>query len=214
MNQIKLNNKVAVVTGGARGIGKAICQRFADSGAKVSIWDVDQDTAREVAEELPDASAFRVDLTDGNALAEATRQTLEQFGKIDILVNNAGITGMTDKTWVIPPEEWRRVVEVDLIGPYLACHHIVPHMLEQSSGRIVNVASIAGKEGNQCQCLLGSQSRSHRSDQVPGEGIGGHRHTRQLHHPSCHQDRYLRSNEPVPHRLHVEQDSHGTFWPG
>ena len=148
MNQIDLNNKVAVVTGGARGIGLAICQRFADSGAKVCIWDVDEEVAKASAANLPDASAIQVELTDPSSVASATQATLQQFGRIDILVNNAGIAGMTDKVWKIPPEDWKRVVEVDLIGPYLTSHNIVPHMLEQDSDRIVNVASIAGKEGN------------------------------------------------------------------
>jgi len=151
MNKIDLNNKVAVVTGGARGIGLAICQRFLQSGAKVAIWDMDKEASVGAARSLSEfgeAKAFQVELTDDSSVASATQQTLEHFGQIDILVNNAGIAGMTDKTWKIPPEEWRRVVEVDLIGPYLTCHHIVPHMLEQESGRIVNVASIAGKEGN------------------------------------------------------------------
>ena len=151
MNQIDLKNKVAVVTGGARGIGLAICQRFLQSGAKVAIWDMDkavsEDAVRTLSE-FGEAIAFQVELTDESSVASATEQTLEHFGQVDILVNNAGIAGMTDKTWKIPPTEWRRVVEVDLIGPYLTCHHIVPHMLEQESGRIVNVASIAGKEGN------------------------------------------------------------------
>ena len=151
MNQIDLKDKVAVVTGGAQGIGLAICQRFLESGAKVSIWDLDEEAAAQAVRKLSEfgeASFIRVELTDESSVASATQQTLEHFGQIDILVNNAGIAGMTDKTWKIPPEHWRRVVEVDLIGPYLTCHHIVPHMLERNSGRIVNVASIAGKEGN------------------------------------------------------------------
>lgn len=151
MNQIDLNGKSAVITGGARGIGFAICQRLLDSGAGVCIWDRDTDAANEAAQQLQGGKADfeTVELTDSDSVKAATDSTLAKFGgKIDILVNNAGIAGLTDKTWKIPPDEWRKVVEIDLIGPYLTCHHIVPHMIENGSGRIVNIASIAGKEGN------------------------------------------------------------------
>ncbi len=147
MNQIDLNGKTAVVTGGARGIGFAICQRLLQSGASVRIWDADLKAANAAAGELG-CSADQVELTSEDSVAEATKSALAEGGRIDILVNNAGIAGVTDKTWKIPPEEWRRVVDVNLIGPYLTCSNVVPHMMERGSGRIVNIASIAGKEGN------------------------------------------------------------------
>lgn len=151
MNHIDLAGKTAVVTGGARGIGYAICERLLRSGAAVSIWDKDAkagEAAAAALAELGKATAVGVELTDSCSVADATEATITTLGKIDLLVNNAGIAGMTDKTWKIPPDEWRKVIEIDLIGPYLTCHHIVPHMIERGSGRIVNISSIAGKEGN------------------------------------------------------------------
>lgn len=147
MNQIDLTGQTAVVTGGARGIGFAIGERLTQSGARVCIWDRDRSEGESAANKLGGVFV-EVELTDACSVADATEATLTQLGQIDCLINNAGIAGLTDKTWKIPPEEWRRVVEVDLIGPYLTCHNVVPHMLERGSGRIVNIASIAGKEGN------------------------------------------------------------------
>ena len=145
---------MAVVTGGARGIGFAICQRLRASGASVCIWDRDTDAAAEAAQQLLAEDGVggvefeTVELTDSDSVANATTSTLAKLGgKIDILVNNAGIAGLTDKTWKIPPDEWRKVVEIDLVGPYLTCHHTVPHMIEAGYGRIINIASIAGKGG-------------------------------------------------------------------
>lgn len=154
MNQIDLKKRVAVVTGGVRGIGFAICQRLRASGASVSIWDRDADALPEAAQQLlnePGEGKVEtevVELTDSDSVAGAARSTIDKAGRIDVLVNNAGIAGVTKPTWEIPPEEWRKVVEIDLIGPYLTCHHIVPTMIENKFGRIVNIASIAGKEGN------------------------------------------------------------------
>ena len=155
MNQIDLKNRVAVVTGGVRGIGFAICQRLRASGASVCIWDRDAEALPEAAQQLLSESGEGkvetevVELTDSDSVGNATRSTIEKFGgRIDILVNNAGIAGLTKPTWEIPPDEWRKVVEIDLVGPYLTCHHVVPSMIENGFGRIVNIASIAGKEGN------------------------------------------------------------------
>lgn len=155
MNQLDLHNRSAVVTGGARGIGFAICQRLRASGASVSLWDRDADALASAAQQLlaePGAGKVEteaVELTESDSVAAATASTLTKLGgKIDILVNNAGIAGLTDKLWKIPPAEWRKVIEVDLVAPYLTCCHIVPHMIEAGWGRIVNIASIAGKEGN------------------------------------------------------------------
>jgi len=147
MNEIDLSGQTAVVTGGARGIGYAICERLRDSGAEVCIWDIDGTEGALAASKLK-ADIVEVDLTSSCSVAEATEVTLSRLGRIDCLINNAGIAGLTAPTWQIPPEEWRRVVEVDLVGPYLTCHNVIPHMLEQGSGRIINIASIAGKEGN------------------------------------------------------------------
>jgi 2-dehydro-3-deoxy-L-rhamnonate dehydrogenase (NAD+) len=149
MNAIDLKNRVAVVTGGARGIGYAVAERFIASGAKVAIWDIDANVTQASATKLGNATlGVVVDLTDENAVAKATAQTVESFGKIDILINSAGITGPNLKTWEYTPADFRKVIEVDLVAPYLVCRAIVPHMMKAGYGRIVNIASVAGKEGN------------------------------------------------------------------
>ena len=151
MNKIDLNGRVAVVTGGARGIGYAVAERMLQSGASVALWDMDADRLVEAAARLGaegPVSTYALDLTDEAAVNEATRSLVAERGRVDILVNNAGITGGNGKLWELAPDVWRRVVEVNLIAPYLTCRAVVPEMLKGGWGRIVNVASIAGKEGN------------------------------------------------------------------
>lgn len=151
MNQIDLSNRNAIVTGGARGIGRAIAERLLASGAHVSLWDVDNAALAEAWAELGAHGTVHiatVDLSDLASVQRATRETLAQFGKLDILVNNAGITGGNAKTWEIDPADWRRVMDINLNGPFYCCHSVVPHLLTNGYGRIVNIASIAGKEGN------------------------------------------------------------------
>lgn len=147
MNQIDLKGRVAIVTGSARGIGLAIARRLKASGANVAIWDVDANAASASAKEL-DARAFQVDVTSIDSVAKATEATVQAFGKIDILVNNAGIAGANAKLWETDPAEWQRVININLHGPFHCCRAIVPHLLQNNYGRIVNIASIAGKEGN------------------------------------------------------------------
>jgi 3-oxoacyl-[acyl-carrier protein] reductase len=148
MNQIDLKDKTAIITGGARGIGFAIAQRLTASGARCAIWDLDAEAAIAAAQSLEGAVAVTVDVTDADSVAAATRATLEQLGGIDILVNNAGIAGSSKKLWDCSPEEWQEVLQVDLFGVFLCCRAIVSQMVERGYGRIVNIASIAGKEGN------------------------------------------------------------------
>ncbi len=149
MNQLDLRGRVAVVTGGARGIGRAIAERMLASGASVALWDRDGDQARETAAALGDrASAHVVDQTDEAAIRAATGATLARHGRVDILVNNAGITGGNAPTWELPSREWRTVLEVNLIGPYLVTSALLPQMIAADYGRVVNIASVAGKEGN------------------------------------------------------------------
>ena len=147
MNQLDLQNRTAVVTGGARGIGRAIAERMVASGAKVAVWDMDAGAMESLGAALP-ISAHRVDLTDEAGVRAAAAETVERHGRIDILVNNAGITGGNAPTWELPAAEWRRVLEVNLVGPYLAAAAVVPGMKAQGWGRVVNIASVAGKEGN------------------------------------------------------------------
>ena len=151
MNQLDLKRRVAVVTGGAQGIGYATAQRMLQSGASVVLWDMDAPLLAQASESLGQlgrVGTALVELTDEAAVADAAAQAVADFGRIDILVNNAGITGGNASTWELPPEMWRRVIEVNLIAPYLTCRAVVPQMLKQGYGRIVNVASVAGKEGN------------------------------------------------------------------
>ncbi|WP_025139859.1 SDR family NAD(P)-dependent oxidoreductase [Achromobacter sp. DH1f] len=151
MNQLDLNGRVAVITGGAQGIGYAVAERMLRSGAQVALWDVNAaalGTAREALAPLGNVSIADVELTAGAYVDAATAATLRTHGQIDILVNSAGITGGNGTLWELPVDMWRRVIEVNLVGSYLACRAVVPHMIARGYGRIVNIASIAGKDGN------------------------------------------------------------------
>ncbi len=149
MNKIDLNGRAAVVTGGAQGFGRAITERFVASGAKVAIWDFDATLAEKTAKEIGgDVKVIKVDVTDTAGVEQARDATLAAFGKIDILVNNAGIAGINKTVWETDLAEWQKVLRINLDGPFIVCKAIVPAMLKQKYGRIVNIASIAGKEGN------------------------------------------------------------------
>ena len=149
--QYDLQGRVAVVTGGAQGIGFATAQRLQRSGATVVLWDLDTERLPGAVQALAGGgpvSAEVVQLTDEAAVAAATAATIARHGRIDILVNNAGITGGNAPTWELSPAAWRQVVEVNLIAPFLTCRAVVPGMIANGWGRIVNIASVAGKEGN------------------------------------------------------------------
>ena len=146
MNNIDLNNKVAVVTGGAQGFGLAIAKRISESGANVAIWDKDEEILKQV--KLKNSFNLTVDVTSFENILKAVETTLNQYRKIDILVNNAGIAGPSFKTWEYPNEEWQKIIDLDLTGVFYCCKAVVPIMQKQNYGRIVNIASIAGKEGN------------------------------------------------------------------
>jgi NAD(P)-dependent dehydrogenase (short-subunit alcohol dehydrogenase family) len=151
VNQIDLKNRHAVVTGGAQGIGLSVATRLLASGASVSIWDYDGAVLEAATQQLKnagDVSAEIVDVSDAASVDRAVESTISKHRNIDILVANAGIAGPNHKTWEYPVEEWQRVVNVNLLGVFYCCRAIVPHMLRQNYGRIVNVASVAGKEGN------------------------------------------------------------------
>jgi 3-oxoacyl-[acyl-carrier protein] reductase len=161
MNAIDLKNRTAIVTGGARGIGLAIAKRMLASGATIVLWDADaaaldkagaalqaQENGNDDGNGNGRIYAGVVDVTDDAAIARAVAADLRELGKIDILVNNAGITGGNAPLWQLAPEVWRQVIEVNLVAPYLVCRAVVPHMVRAGYGRIVNIASIAGKEGN------------------------------------------------------------------
>ena len=151
MNQIDLEGRVAIVTGGAQGIGHAVAERMLRSGAKVVLWDINAAQLEVACGELGahgSVSGATVELTDDAAVQAAAKAVLAQHRRIDILVNNAGITGGNATTWELDPAVWRRVIEVNLVAPYLTCRAVAPLMAGQGYGRIVNVASVAGKEGN------------------------------------------------------------------
>jgi 3-oxoacyl-[acyl-carrier protein] reductase len=148
-NQIDLEGRCAVVTGGAQGFGKAIAERFVASGAKVAIWDRDLALAETTAKALGRAVvAIGCDVADPAAVAGARDATVKALGRIDIQVNNAGIAGANATTWETDVEEWRKVMRINLDGPFICSRAVVPGMIAQGYGRIVNIASIAGKEGN------------------------------------------------------------------
>tara|TARA_Y100000389_G_scaffold195239_1_gene226382 strand:- start:253 stop:1002 length:750 start_codon:yes stop_codon:yes gene_type:complete len=150
MNNLDLKNRTAIITGGAQGFGFAISKRLIQSGAKVIIWDIDESTAKKAEKEI-DSKNFSyqiVDVTDFDKIEKAIKDLEKDFGKIDIFVNNAGMTGMNAKVWEYPIAEWKKVIELDLNSAFYCCKAIVPHMIKNNYGRIVNIASIAGKEGN------------------------------------------------------------------
>ena len=149
MTALDLKNRTAVVTGAARGIGFAIAQKLLACGAAVALWDVDAAALDKAAAALKGAVFTAVvDVTSETSIAAAVDALVRDAGRIDILVNNAGITGGNAPLWQLEPAVWRSVVEVNLVGPYLVCRAVAPHMIAAGYGRIVNIASIAGKDGN------------------------------------------------------------------
>ena len=150
MNKYNFSGRVAIVTGGAQGFGLAITKKIIQSGGKVVIWDIDNDAIEKAKKEInsDNFSAQLVDVTNFKTIETAVKDLENKFGKIDIFVNNAGITGMNAKVWEYPLDEWKKVIELDLNSTFYCCKAIVPHMLKNNYGRIINIASIAGKEGN------------------------------------------------------------------
>ena len=151
MNHIDLENRRAVITGGAEGFGRAIAERFLASGARVSLWDINRDLLAHTAGNLGDRGRLHtavVDISDLAQVEAAAAATLQAWAGIDILIANAGLTGPNATTWEYPAADWGRVVEVNLIGTFNCCHAVVPHMIQQKYGRIVMTSSVAGKDGN------------------------------------------------------------------
>jgi NAD(P)-dependent dehydrogenase (short-subunit alcohol dehydrogenase family) len=149
MNQLDMVGRHAVITGGATGLGYAIAQRMLASGARVTLWDRDGAAAAAACDRLgAQAQWVAVDVADHASVVEATRQTLAQTQVVDALVNSAGITGPNTKVWDYPVDDWARVMQVNLNGLFYCCRELVPHMRTRNYGRIVNIASVAGKDGN------------------------------------------------------------------
>lgn len=146
---MRFEGRAAIVTGGARGIGRAIVERLASEGAGVLIADIDEATGNQVASEIgANAKAFKLDVTSEASWNDAVAAAAGAWGKVDILVNNAGIAGRSAPAWELSVQEWMDVINIDLTGVFLGCRAVMPGMIEHGYGRIVNIASIAGKEGN------------------------------------------------------------------
>jgi NAD(P)-dependent dehydrogenase (short-subunit alcohol dehydrogenase family) len=149
MHNFDLNNRTAIITGGAQGFGLNIAKRFLDSGAKVIIWDIDEDELKKVSQDISDSNlSFNVvDVSNFEQVKKTVNEIIKK-SNIDILINNAGITGSTASLWVYDVDEWNKIIKINLMGTFNTCKCIVPNMLENNYGRIVNVASVAGKDGN------------------------------------------------------------------
>ena len=150
MNNFDLKNKVAIVTGGAQGFGFAITEKFLASGAKVLIWDIDEKEANDALKKLNNVNCSyqKVDVNNFNDIEKTLKQIESSHGKIDIFINNAGITGMNATIADYPTDEWKKVINLNLNAVFYCCKAVVPYMIKQNYGRIVNISSIAGKEGN------------------------------------------------------------------
>ena len=149
MHQFDLKNKTAIITGGAQGFGFDIAKRFLNSGAKVIIWDIDKNELLKASKEINNSKlSFNVvDVSDFKKVQD-TINLITKSSNIDILINNAGITGSTASLWDYDVDEWNKIIQVNLMGTFNCCKCIVPYMIKNKYGRIVNVASVAGKDGN------------------------------------------------------------------
>ena len=150
MNKIDLKGRNAIVTGGAQGFGLAITKRFLESGANVIVWDIDESIFLEAQKIIDSENLYfdKVNVIENTEVKKGVDNAIDKLRKIDIFVNNAGITGPNETTWNYPIEEWNKVIDVDLNGVFYCSKNITPHMIENNYGKIINIASIAGKEGN------------------------------------------------------------------
>jgi len=150
MNSYDLKDRVAIITGGGQGIGLAVADRMLLSGAKVSIWDRDEKLLNEISTRADPShlQVLNVDIGDLKSVETATKSVIAKFGQIDILVNNAAIVGPNATTWEYPPDAFADVVHIGLVGTFFVSRTVIPHMIARNYGRIVNLSSVAGKEGN------------------------------------------------------------------
>jgi len=149
MHQFDLNNRTAIITGGAQGFGFDIAKRFLNSGVKTIIWDIDENELKRATQELnnPNLSYNVVDVSDYKNVKE-TVEEITKSTSIDILINNAGITGSTSSLWDYDVDEWNEIIQINLMGTFNCCKYVVPNMIKNNYGRIINVTSVAGKDGN------------------------------------------------------------------
>ena len=213
MNSIDLANRHAIVTGGAQGIGLAIARRFLSSGASVTLWDRDGDLLASAVRELSGLGAVdaaTVDVTEAASVDAAAASTAEKFGRIDILVANAGISGPNLKCWEYPVEVWKQIVDVDLTGVFLCCRAVVPFMLQRKYGRIVNVASIAGKEGNpNASAYSAAKAGVIALTKSLGKELAGLNIAVNCITPAAAPHPNFRTDIAGAHRLHAVEDSAG-----
>jgi 2-dehydro-3-deoxy-L-rhamnonate dehydrogenase (NAD+) len=151
MNSYDLTGRVAIITGAGQGIGLTVAERMLESGASVSVWDIDQkllDALEQKHSKSGQVQTLLSDIGELDSVEDATKAVMNRFGKIDVLVNNAAIVGPNANTWEYPPEAFEKVVHIGLVGTFYVCRTVVPHMIAANYGRIVNLASVAGKEGN------------------------------------------------------------------
>ena len=195
--------RVAIVTGGVSGIGAGIAARLAADGARVSVWDHDAAALAKAAA----AHTVSVDVADAEAVQRAAEDTAAALGKIDILIACAGITGPVAPVWEYQVAAWDSVINVNLNGVFYCNRAVVPHMLRNGYGRIVNIASIAGKEGNpNAAAYFRIEGRRHRADQVARQGTGEHQRAGQLRHAGRGAHTAVRTDDAGTHRLHAVED--------
>ena len=215
MNRIDLNGRAAVVTGGAAGLGLGIAKRLVESGADTCIWDVNEDGLAAAVKELSAAAdgakvtGRAADISDNSAVEAAFAGSVGDLGKVDIVVNNAGISGPNITSWEYPIDAWDKVVDINLSGTFYVSRTAIPHMLENGYGRIVNIASIAGKEGNpKAPAYSATKGRRHRLDEGVGQGVGADQRDGQLRDAGGGADGDLRSDDPGAYRFHALEDPH------
>ena len=208
MNKIDLGGRVAIVTGGAQGIGFAVAERFVQSGAKLAIWDRDKSELAEARKKLGgEVLDIAVDIRDADATSAAAAETHKKLGRIDILAHSAGIAGPTVPTVDYPLEAWREVIDIDLNGTFHCCRAVVPFMQQQNYGRIVNIASIAGKEGNpNASAYSAAKAGVIALTKSLGKELAGHQHRRELRHAGGGAHPHLRPDQPAAYRLHAGKD--------
>jgi 3-oxoacyl-[acyl-carrier protein] reductase len=149
MHQFDIKNKTAIITGGAQGFGLDIAKRFLNSGAKAIIWDIDEDELKKATKAIDNSNlSYNVVVVSNFKNVKETVETIVESSKIDILINNAGITGSTSSLWDYDVDEWNKIIQINLMGTFNCCKCVVPYMIKNDYGRIVNVASVAGKDGN------------------------------------------------------------------
>ncbi len=212
MNALDFRGRTAVVTGGAAGIGLAVAQRLATSGATVALWDRDATALEAAKAALPGVLAHALDVADADAVGRAAAAAAKALGRIDVLVCSAGITGPNVSTWEYPVDAWRQVIDVNLNGLFLCNRAVVPVMLQNDYGRIVNIASVAGKEGNpNASAYSTSKAGVIGLTKSLGKELAKTAHPRQLRDARRGPHRDLRSDDAAAHRFHAVEDPDGTL---